>query len=180
VRFKIEMIKYTYMESDINFECFPLWMVAIADVVALGIYILGAYIMFKLGAVWGWLYLICCLIVEIRVMRISCIHCYYYGKLCGLGRGKLASLFFGKGDPKKFLEKKVTWKELIPDLLVSLVPFVIGICIIFKGFNWSILILLMILLLLTTFGNGFVRSNFACKYCKQKELGCPAERLFSK
>ena len=155
-------------------------MVAIADIVAFGIYIIGAYIMFKLNTICGWLYLLYCLIIEIRVMRISCIHCYYYGKLCGLGRGKLASLFFGKGDPNKFLEKNITWKDLIPDLLVSLIPFVFGIYLLFRTFNWFLLILIMILLFLTTFGNGFVRSNFACKYCKQRELGCPAEKLFSK
>ena len=168
------------MGGNKTFEYFPLWMVAIADIVAFGIYIIGAYIMFMLGAVFGWLYLLFCLIVEIRVMRSSCIHCYYYGKLCGLGRGKLASLFFGKGDPKKFLEKKLAWKDLIPDLLVSLIPFIIGIYILFDNFNWSMLILIMILLFLTTFGNGFVRSNFACKYCKQREFGCPAEKLFAK
>ena len=168
------------MESNKTFDNFPLWMVAIADILAFVIYIIGAYIMFKFGAVFGWLYLLLCLIVEVRVMRISCIHCYYYGKLCGLGRGKLASLFFGKGDPKKFLEKTITWKDIIPDLLVSLIPFLIGIYILFNDFNWSMLILIVILLLLSTFGNGFVRTNFACKYCKQRELGCPAEKLFRK
>jgi len=168
------------MEINKAFECFPPWMVAISDIVALGIYIIGAYIMFKLGAIWGWLYLLYCLTVEIRVMRISCIHCYYYGKLCGLGRGKLASLFFGKGVSNKFIEKKIAWKDLIPDLLVSLIPFILGIYILFIDFNWPILILILVLLFLTTFGNGFIRTNFACKHCKQRELGCPAERLFAK
>lgn len=174
------MIRYTQMESNKTFEYFPLWMVAIADIVAFGIYIIGSYIMFKLGPIWGWLYLLYCLFVEIRVMRLSCTHCYYYGKLCGLGRGKLASLFFKRVDPKKFPEKNFTWKDLIPDLLVSLIPFILGIYILFNNFSWSMLILIMILLFLTTFGNGFVRGNFACKYCKQRDLGCPAERLFAK
>lgn len=168
------------MESNKTFECFPLWMVAAADIVAFGIYIIGAYITFKYWAILGWLYLLFCLFVEFRVMRKSCIYCYYYGKLCGLGRGKLAPLFFRKGDPEKFLQKKLAWKDLIPDLLVSLIPFVLGIYIIFNNFSWSMLILILMLLLLTTFGNGFVRGNFACKHCKQRELGCPAEKLFAK
>jgi len=154
-------------------------MVATADTVSFGIYAIGAYIMFDLGVIWGCLYLAFCLFAEIRIMRMSCIHCYYYGKWCGLGRGKLASLFFKKGDPKKFLEKKITWKDLIPDMLVSLIPFVIGIYILFIRFNWLMLVLVLILLLLTTFGNGFVRGNFACKFCKQRGLGCPAEKLFA-
>lgn len=168
------------MSNIKTFENFPVWMIAIADGVAFGIYIIGAYIMFKLGALWGCAYLLYCLFFEIRLMRISCVHCYYYGKLCGLGRGKLASLLFGKGDPKKFLEKEITWKDIVPDLLVSLIPFVAGIYLLFKSFSWIILILIVLLFLLTTVGNGYVRRNIVCKYCKQRELGCPAEKLFAK
>jgi len=36
------------------------------------------------------------------------------------------------------------------------------------------------LLLLATAGKGAVRSSLACKRCRQRELGCPAERLFAK
>ncbi|MFH1684097.1 MAG: hypothetical protein ABIA67_04360 [Candidatus Margulisiibacteriota bacterium] len=27
---------------------------------------------------------------------------------------------------------------------------------------------------------GYLRGSLACKFCKQRELGCPAEQLFSK
>lgn len=163
-----------------TFESFPLWMIALSDTVALGIYIIGAYIMFNLNAIYGWLYLLYCLIVEIRVMRTSCIHCYYYGKWCGFGRGKLASIFLKKGDPKIFLKKNITWKDLIPDLLVSLIPFVAGIYLLFNGFSWLLLISISLLFILSTFGNGFVRGNIVCKYCKQRCIGCSAQKLFSK
>jgi hypothetical protein len=29
-------------------------------------------------------------------------------------------------------------------------------------------------------GNAVVRGTFACNYCKQKEIGCTAEKLFRK
>ncbi len=168
------------MSNIKTFENFPPWMVFIADSVSFGIYAIGAYIMFKLGALWGCAYLLYCLFCEIRLMRTSCVHCYYYGKLCGLGRGKLAALFFGKGDPKRFFEKNITWKDLIPDLLVSLIPFVAGIYLLFKDFSWIISILIVLLFLLTSVGNAYVRGNIVCKYCKQRELCCPAEKLFAK
>jgi F0F1-type ATP synthase membrane subunit c/vacuolar-type H+-ATPase subunit K len=38
----------------------------------------------------------------------------------------------------------------------------------------------IILVGLTTIGNGYIRGNLTCKYCKQREIGCPAEQLFSK
>lgn len=163
-----------------SFENFPLRLVIVSDAVSLGIYAIGAYIMFRTGAVWGWLYLLFCLVVEIRIMRLSCIHCYYYGKLCGLGKGKIAALLFGKGDPKKFLEKEIKWKDLIPDFLIALVPFIIGIYLLIRDFNWLLLFLVIALFILATAGNGFIRSNIVCKYCKQRELGCPAEKLFRK
>ena len=36
------------------------------------------------------------------------------------------------------------------------------------------------IVILTTIGNGFIRGTLTCKYCKQGELGCPADRLFNK
>lgn len=155
-------------------------MVLVCDSVGFGIYIIGACIMFNLGTLWGWFYLLYCLTCEIRLMMISCVHCYYYGNWCGLGRGKLAALFFKKGDPKKFLEKKLSWKDLIPDMLVSLIPFISGIYLLFQSFSWLMLLVIAAIFILTSAGNAFVRGSIACKYCKQRELGCPAEKLFSK
>jgi hypothetical protein len=163
-----------------TYENFPFWMILVSDAVVFGIYLIGAYIIFQLGLIWFLAYILFCLFQEIRVMRLSCVHCYYYGRLCGLGRGKLAGWLFKRGDPKQFLEKIITWKDLIPDLLVALVPFLAGIYLLFRGFNWLMLALVMILFLLGSAGNGFIRGNIVCKYCRQRELGCPAERLFSK
>lgn len=168
------------MNSNNTFECFPLRMVAAANVVPLGIYAIGIYLMFRLGLIWGWLYLVFCFFAEIRIMMMSCRYCYYYGKLCGLGRGKLASLFLRKGDPKVFLEKKITWKDLVPDLLVALIPFLAGIYLLIAGYSWKLLILTVLLFILASFGNGFIRGNIVCKYCKQRGFGCPAEKLFRK
>ena len=168
------------MENKKTFEYYPLWMIACYDIVTLGIYCIGAYIMFMLNTICGWLFLLYCLILEIKVMRVSCIHCYYYGKLCGIGRGKLASLFFGKGEPIKFLEKRITWKDFVLHLPVSVIPFVVGIYLLFRSFSLLTLVLIILLFIWTITGNGFLMRNIVCKYCKQKELGCPAEKLFAK
>jgi hypothetical protein len=49
-----------------------------------------------------------------------------------------------------------------------------------QGFTWTILILVIALLLLGFPGNALVRGQLACKYCKQREIGCPATQLFDK
>jgi hypothetical protein len=47
-------------------------------------------------------------------------------------------------------------------------------------FDWLILAAVILLMLLSTAGNGFIRGNLTCRYCGQKELGCPAYKLFNK
>jgi hypothetical protein len=69
---------------------------------------------------------------------------------------------------------------MITDLLVPLVPILIALVLIIIKFNLILLFAMIILIALTTAGNGFIRGNLTCKYCKQRETGCPAEQLFSK
>ncbi|MFH0832854.1 MAG: hypothetical protein V1900_03995 [Candidatus Aenigmatarchaeota archaeon] len=118
--------------------------------------------------------------MESNVLRRSCVNCYYYGKLCGFGKGKVCSLFFKKGNPKKFIKDKITWKDIIPDFMVFIFPLIGGIILLVRSFNWILLILIAVLLSLSFAGNAFIRGSFACKYCKQREIGCPAEKLFMK
>jgi hypothetical protein len=117
---------------------------------------------------------------EYRLIRYHCTRCYYWGKTCGFGKGRLSSWFFKKGDSLKFCSNEMSWKDMIPDLLISLIPFVTGIVLIVIKFDFIILIALILLVLLSTMGNGYIRGNLTCKYCVQKELGCPAEKLFNK
>ena len=92
----------------------------------------------------------------------------------------MSSLLFKKANPQKFAKDKITWKDILPDFLVSIIPIVIGIVLLILKFNWLILILIVLLVILTSAGNGFVRGSLACKFCKQREIGCPAEQLFNK
>ena len=68
----------------------------------------------------------------------------------------------------------------MPDFLVSLIPLGVGIALLVRSFSWLVLLLLIVLLGLASAGTGFVRGQLACKYCRQRELGCPAEQLFSR
>ena len=162
------------------YDNYPLGFVIGANVLQLAIYIIGASLVYLLGLVWFFLYLIYILILEIRLLKMSCIHCYYYGKRCAFGKGKLCSIFFKKGHPEKFIKKQISWMEIIPDFLVSIIPLIIGIGLLITKFNWFVLLLVILLLLLAFPLNGFLRGSLACKYCKQREIGCPVEQLFNK
>jgi len=163
-----------------TFENYPCKIIFISNLVSIAIYLIGSFIIFQVGLIWLTLYLVYILGLEIRLLKNSCPNCYYYGKYCAFGKGKISSLFFKKGSSEKFIQRKITWKAILPDFLISLIPFAIGIVLLIVNFNWLILLLIIILVILTTVGSGFVRSSLACKFCKQRELGCPAEQLFHK
>ena len=167
-------------ESTKTYENYPCWIVIISNLVSIVIYFIGAYIIYQVGVIWLLIYLVYILGLEIRLMKKSCVNCYYYGKFCAFGKGKISSLFFKKGNPQKFCETKIIWKDILLDILVSVVPLLIGIALLILNFSWLILSLIILLIILSSAGSGFVRSSLACKFCKQKELGCSAERLFNK
>ena len=162
------------------YENFPVWIPLLSCVLSVAIYAIGAFIFYQLSIIFTALYLLFCLWIEFRILQKSCANCYYYGKICGLGRGKLSPLFFKKGNPEGFTDRKISWKDLIPDFLVLIFPLVGGIIALIMDFTWLILVLMVILIVLSLYGNALIRGSLACKYCKQKELGCPAEQLFNK
>jgi hypothetical protein len=162
-----------------TYEHFPAWIVVLCNLVSWSIYAIGAYILARL---WIWLlvpYLLYVLWLEIRLLRKGCVDCAYYGKACAFGKGKLCAVAFERGDPQRFAEREISWAEVLPDFLVSILPLIGGVVfLVANGWDWSIAALLALLVILASGGTAFVRGTFACRYCKQRELGCPAYELF--
>jgi hypothetical protein len=168
------------MNKEKCFENYPFSIVLFSNLVSIAIYLIGAFIISKIGIIWLILYLFFIISFEFRLIKWHCINCSYYGKVCAFGKGKISSIFFKKGNLKNFCKKQITWKDIIPDFMISLIPAIVGIIILVKDFDLIFLSLVIILLLLAFAGNGMVRSQLACKYCKQREIGCPAQKLFEK
>lgn len=168
------------MNNTLTYEKYPAWIVLVSGLFSLLVYLLGAFLMLNLGWIAFGVYLVYILFLEYRLLSKHCVNCYYWGKICGFGKGRISSWFFRKGEISKFCAKEFTWKNMIPDLLVSLIPFIIGIVFLFIAFNVIELIAVLLLLGLSSAGNSFIRGSLTCKYCKQRELGCLAEKLFSK
>lgn len=160
-------------------ENYPLWIVLISNIVSISIYIIGAFIIYNIGPVWLAIYLLYILFLEIRLLKKGCVNCYYFGKTCAFGRGRLSRMFFRKGN-MKFASRPIKRKDIIPDFMVTIVPMIAAVGFLLMKFDLLFLVLLIALFLLGFAGTGFVRGRLACKYCKQRELGCPAERLFGK
>jgi hypothetical protein len=160
------------------YERFPIWIVVLSNVVGMSIYLIGASILAGFGLWLAGLYLLYCFGLELRLLKGHCVDCYYYGKTCGFGKGKLCSWLFKKGDPRKFAEVKISWATMLPDFMVLAWPVVGGLILLVQNFTWLLVGILVLFVVLSLSGNALVRGSFTCKYCKQKALGCPAAKLF--
>jgi len=161
-------------------ENYPTRIVVISNLMTFLIYGIGAYILYRFSLIWVIIYVLFILLLEFRLLGRHCVDCYYYGKTCAFGKGRLSSRFFPKGKPEQFNQKKITWKDIVPDFLVFMVPILAGLMLLIQEFSWIVLISIIALFLLGFIGNALVRGQLACRYCKQREIGCPAQQLFDK
>lgn len=161
-------------------ENYPLAIVAVSALLTLMIYGIGVYILSRFGIIWALGYVLFVLILEFRLIGGHCVDCYYYGKTCAFGKGRISALFYKKGNPEKFTGMTLTWKDIVPDFLSFMIPVLAGILLLIQAFSLAVLVLIIALLFLGFAGNAFVRSRLACRFCKQRVIGCPAEQLFGK
>ncbi len=162
-------------------ERYPTRTVLISNAQTISTWAIGAYLVWTaLGMIFALLFVTYCIAIELNLLRRSCVNCYYHGKMCFSGRGRCCSALFKKGNPDAFASREITWVDVLPDLLVSVIPITCGIGVVIVDFSWLALVALLALVGLTTAGNALVRGNLACKHCQQRLLGCPAERLFQK
>lgn len=167
--------------NEETFERYPTGTVIISNANSISIWLIGAYILWAaFGPLPAVIFVIYCLALEVNLLRKSCVNCYYYGKVCFSGRGKVCAGLFGRGDSSRFASRSISWKDILPDLAVSIVPIICGIGLLIVDFSWIVLALTIALLALSTAGNALIRGRLACKHCRQRLLGCPAERLFRK
>lgn len=163
-----------------RFESYPWWIVVVSVAAPVVTYSLGALILSGFGVLVSAVYLGYCVFVESSVLRGSCRHCYYYGRLCAFGRGRLCSALFRPGDPQRFLRRDPSLRDILPDVLVPAVPIIAGTVLLVGDFDWVLLAAILAVVLLATVGTGMIRGRLACRHCAQRELGCPAEQLFNR
>ena len=124
----------------------------------------------------AWVYLAFAIImVGIVLRKLVCTNCYYYGKWCSMGWGKLSALFFKKGNIEKF-DTSIGIK--LPPLiygLLSLIPLIFIVISIVQGFT-VFKIVVIALLLLVSFYSGFISRKKACANCRMK-LVCPGSAV---
>jgi len=121
------------------------------------------------------LYAIFLIIMLLFVLRKHlCTNCYYYGKRCSTGWGKLAAVMYKEKSGKYELGVKlavITWG------LATTVPIIGTITILIFKFELYFLVILILFILLTPL-NFMVHKN-SCVKCKMKFI-CPASMAKNK
>jgi hypothetical protein len=168
------------MKEPSIFQNYPPSVTVLSNGLTVSIYALGATIVARLGWTFLVVYLLFLLWFEVNLLAKSCVHCFYYGRRCFSGKGMICSWFFKRGDPAKFGSRQVGWLSLLPDMLITLIPLTIGLVLLIHRFDWIVLLSMVGLVVLAFPGTGFIRGKLACCHCHQRELGCPAEKLFRK
>jgi hypothetical protein len=160
------------------YESYPAGTVIFYNLILIINYAIGVYILSQLWTWLGLLFVFYAIFLESMVYREGFSCCYYYGKRCFSGRGKLAPKFVKRDDPKKFCEKEVTVKSLIPNILALVFPVLGGAIILYLSFSWLILGLMIIPILIWFCGNPLIYGNLACPHCKQGRIPRPFSSIF--
>ncbi len=160
-------------KEKLSYDHYPLWWVIGQNfflLIYFGIGFAGMYPLKIYNIPWlSILYALFLIVMLLFVLRKHlCTHCYYYGKFCNVGWGKLAALMFEENSGNYQLGVKlagITWAT------ATVVPIL--------GMIWSylvtrsttIIILLVIFILLTPI--SFLTHKKSCERCKMRER-CPA------
>ncbi|MBN1166860.1 MAG: hypothetical protein JXA44_06980 [Methanospirillaceae archaeon] len=166
------------MQEPRGYEEYPIQIVIASNLISLLIYVIGVYILSLYSPFPAILYLCFIGILEFRLICRHCTDCYYFGKVCAFGKSRLSSLLCKPGHPERFSQKKCSGADIVPDLLVFLIPLLAGLLYLAINLSWIIVLLVLTLFILGFLGNALVRGNVACRHCRQREIGCPAEQLF--
>ena len=112
----------------------------------------------------SWFYLIVLIIVQISLKKLNCTSCYYYGKSCYLGWGKLTAICFKQdsGDQEKGMKLAISYILQLPVILIaSLIAGSI------YGFN-ALNIILLIIFVIINILQGLLLRKKACEVCKAR------------
>lgn len=164
--------------AEEGFEKYPAWIVFVTNLVNLSVYATALYLVYAVRPIFTLPFFIYIIYLEWSVYVKGCANCYYYGRLCAFGRGKIAGLFVDKGDSKKFTEKTFSLKDLIPSLMLNIIPLVAGVWLLLQGFSWLIAGIMAWPLAVMFLGNPVLYGKMVCPNCKQRSIGCPACKFF--
>ncbi len=160
-------------KKSLDFENYPLWWVMVQNLLFV-IYFTSAFLGMAGVSLLGFpivsiSYVLFVIVMLLFVLRKHlCTNCYYYGKVCNTGWGKLAALLFEKESGNYKLGVKlagITWG------LITVIPILVMIILLIMNFSMELLITFVLFLVLTPVVMLYHKRS--CFHCKMK-YQCPA------
>ncbi len=151
-------------------DTYPQWVIFFRWIVLTIAFALGIYILSDVSPILGIAYVICGLLALTLVLPLSrCVSCYYFGKLCNTGWGKVAAYLYAKGDESQYQER---YNYSILLHFLWMVPLLISFFQLTRKmeFRYAVFFLAYVLVLWI---EKVVLKKLACKRCHQREF-CPA------
>ncbi len=151
-------------------ESYPGWVIVIRWIILGTIFTLGVYILWGINEVLGLFYVIYSLAALTLVLPLSrCASCFYHGRACNTGWGRVAAYLFPKGDESKYVEN---YGYSILLHLLWLIPLLGGLLQLARSRSLLALCILAAYLFLLLV-EKIVLKKLACVRCHQREF-CPA------
>ena len=111
------------------------------------------------------------IMVGVVLRKLVCTNCYYYGKWCSTGWGKLSALLFKKGNVEAFDTSIGVKLAPVTYGLLVLIPLILLVISVVQGFTVPKITVLILLLLVSSY-SGIISRKKACTNCKMR-LVCP-------
>jgi hypothetical protein len=151
---------------------YPVAQAIFANIVMIIWIALGAVACWFFYPLIGLIYLVFALVMIYIVLRkLVCPNCFYHGKCCHMGWGKLSTLLSKEGNIEDFSNSIGLKVAPLSYGLLTLIPLIFIVISIFQEFLVSKLVVL-VLLLAISFYSGTAGRKKACVVCKMK-LICP-------
>ncbi|MFA4836970.1 MAG: hypothetical protein WC749_12985 [Dehalococcoidia bacterium] len=150
----------------------PISQIAFGNIMMLGWIAVGTISCWFVHPVIAWVYLTVAFIMVFIVLRkLVCTNCYYYGKRCPIGWGKLSAMLFSQGDIEQFSTCAGTKVAPLTYGLLTLIPLVLCIVALVQEITVARIIVLILLLAISAYSGSIGRKK-SCAKCKMK-LICP-------
>jgi hypothetical protein len=96
---KIEAGEFSFCEN------YPKHIIIVRWIILILAFALGIYVLFQLHQILAIVYIMYSVIALTLILPLSrCVSCFYHGRYCNTGWGKIAAYLFNKGDESKYVE----------------------------------------------------------------------------
>jgi len=161
---KNEAIEFTFCEN------YPKHIIVFRWIILLIAFALGIYILLGLNDALAIIYVIYSVIALNLILPLSrCVSCFYHGKVCNTGWGKIAGYLFEKGDESKYVDD---YNYAIFLHLLWVVPLLVAFLQLVRKRNILALSIFLIYIFIL-FVEKIILKKMCCKRCHQREF-CPA------